>query len=514
LGGDQTSDGERRSVPVYPKGTETVSGELLMLTGQTTQLPDAFIRPERGPVTLRLPGNRLQQLLNDLNHIVDYPYACTEQTASRLIGLLQLSAIRKAEGIIFDQAGDIAKMIRRLEKLRRPDGGFGWWGSSEVSTPWISLHAYRALAMAKDGGQVVSDLKSARRYLLGQVPELPIRDQLQVLLVMAEEGNPPTDAELTRIDTFSAPNDYELLAVARLHQLRGDTVDIQRLIDSSSTHAALGRYWGERGFYFYRQPLDGRLACNLLAQRILSTAGHEQEAAETINYLLGQSAARNRPGNVPLLGTNTLESARLLSELLPALLAEDDALSPPVVTLRSDGAVTEVTTFHYETEVPSAAVPGLRLQRAGSGPLPVSLYQRWFETEPTMKDDGFRLTSQLTDARGRPLDQLKQGTTAYLEVTVTSTSDADYVLVEIPIPAGCSYDNRNEAKGPFAVHREYRRDRVAVFCDRLPAGTYTYKVALAPRFSGSYTLNPARAEMQYLAVVNGNGEVKAVKIRE
>ena len=89
------------------------------------------------------------------------------------------------------------------------------------------------------------------------------------------------------------------------------------------------------------------------------------------------------------------------------------------------------------------------------------------------------------------------------EVTVTSKSDADYVLIEIPIPAGCSYDNRDESRGPFAVHREYQRDRVAIFCDRLPAGTYTYKVALAPRFSGTYTLNPARAEMQYLPVVNG-----------
>ncbi|WP_020570416.1 carboxypeptidase-like regulatory domain-containing protein [Neolewinella persica] len=514
MDGKGISDGERRSVPVYPKGTETVSGELLMLTDKTTRLPDAFIRPERGPVTLRLPGNRLQQLLNDLNHIVDYPYACTEQTASRLIGLLQLKAVREAEGKVFGQAGDVPKMILRLEKLRRPDGGFGWWGSSPSSTPWISLHVYRALVMAEKAGQTVTDLTSIRRYLLGRVPELPARDQLQILLALAEEGNPPTDEEMIRIDTFSAPNDYELLAVTRLHQLRGDTVDVQRLLDSSTTHAALGRYWGERGFFFYRQPLDGRLACNLLAQRILSDAGHKQEAAETINYLLGQSAARNRPGNVPLLGTNTLESARLLAELLPALLAEDDALAPPVVTLQSDGVATKVTTFPYETEVASEAVPGLRLQRAGSGPLPVALYQRWFETEPTVKDDGFQITSQLIDARDRPLDQLQRGTTSYLEVTVTSTSDADYVLIEIPIPAGCSYADRNERQGPFAVHREYRRDRVAIFCDRLPAGSYTYKVALAPRFSGVYTLNPARAEMQYLAVVNGNGGLTQVKIGE
>ena len=477
LDGDQASDGERRSVPVYPKGTEMVSGELLMLTESTTALSDAFVRPERGPVTLRLPGNRVQQLLTDLDHIVDYPYACTEQTASRLIGLLQMKAIRVAEGktpsptsphgggasenasrfltkSIQSLEVSIQKMILRLEKLRRPDGGFGWWGSSETSTPWISLHVYRALSSADAAGHTVANLQPVRRYLLGQLPELPVRDQLQIMLALGEEGNPPTEAEITRVDTFSAPNDYELLAITRLRQLRGDTVDVQRLLDSSSTHAARGRYWGRRGYYFYRQPLDGRLACGLLAHRILAAADRPTEAAETINYMLGQSAARNRPGNVPLLGTNTLESARMLAELLPSLLTDDDALSPPEVTLRTDGTTQTVTDFPYETEVAPSSIADLRMERSGSGPLPVALYQRWFETEPVAKDDGFRLTTRITDIRGRPLDKLTRGETAYLEVTVVSQSDADYVLVEVPIPGGCSYQDRKQRRGPFAVHRE------------------------------------------------------------
>lgn len=511
--GDQASDGEQRSLPVYPKGTEMVDGALLMLTDKTTALPAEFIRPERGPVTLRLPGNRIQQLLNDLDYLIGYRYACTEQTASRLVGLLQLSDIRRAEGKTFTMTEDILKMIARLEKLRRPDGGFGWWGSSEESTPWISLHVYQALSMAGRAGYAVAELYPVRRYLLGRLPELPARDQLQILLTLAEEGNPPTDAELTRIDTFTAPNDYEWLAVTRLQQLRGDTIDVDSLVGRSTRHAALGRYWGRRGYFFYRQPLDNRLACGLLAHRILADAGETAFATETINYMLGQTAARNRPGNVPLLGTNTLESARMLAELLPALLTEAGALSPPIVTLQTGTENERIVRFPYEKVIPPDDVARLRLQRDGSGPLPLTLYQRWFETQPTAKDDGFLLTSKLLDARGRPLDQLALGTTAYLEVTVISQAEADYVLIEVPIPAGCSYADRAEGRGRWAVHREYQRDRVAIFCDRLPAGTYTFKVALEPRFSGSYTLNPARAEMQYLPVVNGNGSLETVEIR-
>lgn len=512
LEGKPASDGEERSIPVYPAGTEMVNGELFLLTDNTTALPEAFIRPERGPVVLRLPGNRVQQLLNDLDYIVDYPYACTEQTASRLIGLLQMKAVRSAQDIPFPREADIPKMIVRLEKLRRPDGGFGWWASSRNASSWISLHVYRALTAAEKDGYAVQDLTSIRRYLLGRLPELPVRDQLQILLTLAEEGNPPTEEEITRIDKFFEPSDYELLALTRLRQLRGDTIDVSRLLDSSKTHAALGRYWGRRGYFFYRQPLDGRLACGLLAHRILTDADETRAAGETLNYLLGQTAARNRPGNVPLLGTNTLESARLLAGLLPALLADDDALAAPVVTLRQSGSATQVGSFPYETTVPASAISGLRLERAGSGPLPVSLYQRWFETQPSAKADGFRLTTKLTDARGREVTQLQRGTTVYLEVEVIVAAEADYVLIEVPIPAGCSYANRNEARGRFAVHREYQRDRVAIFCDRLPAGTYTYQVALAPRFGGEYTLNPARAEMQYLPPVNGNTGLETIVI--
>ena len=117
-----------------------------------------------------------------------------------------------------------------------------------------------------------------------------------------------------------------------------------------------------------------------------------------------------------------------------------------------------------------------------------------------------------TFPRTRVRAQLTKGETAYLEVSLTSQADADYVLIEIPIPAGCSYHDREEPKGPFAVHREYRRDRVAIFCERLPAGTHTYRVALAPRFSGTYAINPPRAEMQYLPVVNGNGVLRKVVV--
>ncbi|MEM9930893.1 MAG: hypothetical protein AAF840_13815, partial [Bacteroidota bacterium] len=473
--------------------------------------PD-FVRPERGPVTLHLPGNRLQQLLADVDHIVNYPYACTEQTASRLIGLLALKQIRTAEGKPFTKESQIRKMVRRLEKLRRRDGGFGWWSSSVAASPWISLHVYTALNAAADQGYPVKDLRPLQRYLVSKVPELSVNDQLQILLTLAENGPPPTTEEMARLDTIQEPTDYQLLALTRLHQLRGDTVDTQRLLDSSSRHAVLGRYWGEQRFGFGRQPLHSRVANGLLAVRIFQEAGDTLTVNETINYLLGRVASGPQAGNVPLLGTNTLESAKLVAGLLPVLLQDGDVLTPPFISLAANNTVRIIKDFPFSVEIAPEDLSSVNLMRWGNTPLPVSISQRWFEAKPTEQDQGFRIETRLTDARQRSLGQLTRGTKAFLEVTVANEADADYVLIEVPIPAGCSFDDRMESRGPYAVHREYRRDRVAIFCDRLPAGQHVYRVALAPRFSGAYTLNPARAEMQYVPGVNGNGGIEGVRI--
>lgn len=514
--GEPESDGERRSFPVFPVGTEMTTGEHFLLAPGQTELPLDFIRAERGPVTLRIFGNRVERLLDDIDHVVDYPYACTEQTASRLLGLLSLRRIREAEGVTFRREREIRKMIRRLEKLARNDGSYGWWPGSAAATPWISGHVFRALMAAEQAGYPVHDLTPLRKYFLSALPELAVNDQLSLLLTLSEAGFPTTRQELDRLDSISSPTDYQFLARTRLHQLRGDTIAADNVLARSTVYAGRGRYWGDQQWWFARQPLGDRLACGLLAHRILREAGRDSAADEAAAYLLGRTAG-SQAGREPLLGTNTLESARLIAGLLPDLLVEDD-LRPPSVTVDIGNRPTPVTALPYVQNFAPAPIaigaPNLRLNHSGSGPLLVSLHQRWFEATPSVTSSGFTLATQLVDERGRHLTRLKQGQTAYLDVTVTSTADADYVLLEIPIPAGCSYAKRSEEQGPYAIHREYRRDRVAVFCDMLPAGTHTYRVALAPRFSGSYTVNPARAEMQYLPRVNGNTGLETIKIGE
>ena len=85
-------------------------------------------------------------------------------------------------------------------------------------------------------------------------------------------------------------------------------------------------------------------------------------------------------------------------------------------------------------------------------------------------------------------------------------------MIEVPIPAGCSYASKPRSRANGEVHREYYHHKTNIYCEVLKKGTYSYTIPLLPGYSGAYTLNPAVAECMYFPVINGREEVKRVSI--
>lgn len=120
------------------------------------------------------------------------------------------------------------------------------------------------------------------------------------------------------------------------------------------------------------------------------------------------------------------------------------------------------------------------------------------------------MTSYLKGIKGNSV--LQAGIPVEMVVEVEVKADADYVMIEVPVPASCSYDSK-DGRGPYEVHREYYRNKVSIFCDRLPKGKHMFTLKLLPRYTGSYTLNPARAELMYFPTFYGRNGMKQVLVR-
>jgi uncharacterized protein YfaS (alpha-2-macroglobulin family) len=114
------------------------------------------------------------------------------------------------------------------------------------------------------------------------------------------------------------------------------------------------------------------------------------------------------------------------------------------------------------------------------------------------------------------VSHLRKNTQAQMFATVYAERKHDYVLVEVPIPAGCTVD----APGPLGrsswlyPNMEIHRDRVVFYVQALSEGISTFVVPIRPRFTGVFVLNLAQVSAMYFPSLNGNSGMGQVVIDE
>jgi len=193
---------------------------------------------------------------------------------------------------------------------------------------------------------------------------------------------------------------------------------------------------------------------------------------------------------------------------LPDLLIGKQKPEPPAITLSGDKNET-ITVFPY-TATLSAGAP-LTINKTGVLPVYITGYQQFWNKQPVKVSKDFTVDTWFEKA-GNKTTHLNGGEPVNLQAEVTARADADFVMVEIPIPAGCSYESKEQPYWGAEVHREYFKNKVSIFCRKLKQGTYKFTIKLMPRYGGNYTLNPAKAEMIYFPVFYGREDLKRVTI--
>ena len=168
--------------------------------------------------------------------------------------------------------------------------------------------------------------------------------------------------------------------------------------------------------------------------------------------------------------------------------------------------MNRITEFPYQARL--TAGESLLISKTGKEPLLYSVYSTK-RVMDTRESDSFKVESTLET------DSLVAGIPVTLTITLQVKQEgAQYVMLEVPIPAGCSYASKPVNFSGGEVYREYFKEKTVIFSEKLPIGTYTFTIPLLPRFTGKYTLNPAKVELMYFPVVNANNEGKRIWITE
>jgi alpha-2-macroglobulin len=496
-------DGEERTVPIYPAGTNETIGSFAVLEGDTTIR--LHFDSTRGPVHLYASASILPVFLDEIEHLRHYEYLCNEQLASKLEALLEKKRILALLHEPFKEEDEIGDLIQRLMKARG-QGLWGWWPDNDPSA-WITLHVSEALLAAeKDGYPTRLDKTPVIGYLVYRLEnKLDESDRLFFLRLLQEmEAKVDYRRYITDADSgLDRGNLYETLRLLEIRQAAGMDIRLDTILTKRSYTALGSCYWGEDKGGLWDNPIQR----TLLMYRLLRQAGGYDTLLRSIrNYFL----ERRGPGH----WRNTYESSLILRTLLPDLVKTGVPLTPPTLRLKGFGSPpatppATVTNFPFEAQCPAGTL--LEVHKQGTLPVYITAWQRYWNGDPAKVNGTFTVSSSFI-SHGQPVSRLTAGEPVTLQVDVVAKGDADYVMIEVPIPAGCTYFNKTQSYGNHEVHREYFKNKLSIFCGFLPKGEYQFQVSLLPRYTGVYRLNPARAEMMYFPVLYGREALRSIVI--
>ncbi|MCC9167503.1 carboxypeptidase-like regulatory domain-containing protein [Pontibacter harenae] len=492
------SDGERRFVKVYPKGVYETTGTFLQLHNDTT-LTLSFDQ-QKGPVKMHVQGSLLDVMLDEIDKLHKYEYWCSEQAASKLKALLYEKRIREQLGQEFKHDRDVRKLVKHLEKTQLASGGWSWWERGNFYY-WISSHVSEALQMARQENYGPKhNEEQLVKELVYRLESAAATDKLRALETLyALIANVDYKRYVLELEKWKKLTLEDQLRLTRLRQKLEMPVQLDTLQKYKRQTMLGGLYWGEQKYSLFNNSISN----TLLAYDILKAlGGHERELQQIQAYLLNERGSG--------YWRNTYESARILETLLPDLLTNEGELRGTKLQLAGAVAI-EATNFPLDTTfMPSQA---LVVQKQGNQPLFFTAYQtEWVQAPQAVQNDFIVNTS----FKGKGTEAaLKAGEAVEMIVEVEVKADADYIMIEVPIPAGCSYEEKVGFRyGSAEVHREYFRHKVAIFSNSLKRGKYTYSIKLQPRYNGIYTLNPAKASLMYFPTFYGRTGLRQIKIAQ
>jgi len=539
-------------------GGLTAPGERL----EAVSLPRRFDATQGG-LTVTLEPSLGAAMQSALEVLEAFPYECTEQVASRF--LPNLAAYRAAQALNTEIPGLEDRLTRTLtaglQTLRarqQYDGGWGWW-SSGPTDPYLTSYVLYALLEARHSGWTVNDyvIDSAVGYLQGQVgvidslADAPIRNrQAFVLWVLARAGAPDVDRLQALVAARSGMSQWARasLALAFHASLPGDPAVATLLSDlkGSAVRSATGVHWQDETSDLWNMGAPVRTTAQVL-QAMLELQPDDPLNPDAVRWLL---AARQRDG----AWASTHDTAWALlalsdwagvSRSLEGTFGYGATLNAQALLAGSAPADTQSSFTPMDQLFGDRPNQLLVTRGPGEGALfytvHLSAYRPVEDIAATSR--GLTVSREYFHYDGAcgslekpcaPAPSARAGDALLARLTVSVPSDQYYVVVEDPFPAGMEPIDGSLLTAPsgmppemlaqaqtdrvgwrwwYFTRAEMRDDRLVLFADYLPTGTYQYTYLLTAALPGEYRVLPTRAWDFYFPETYGHSAGRVYTIQ-
>ncbi len=487
-------DGEQRELPIYPAGTENTKGYFMVLENDTNFIVQPLID---GDITLHAENSSIDFLLQTLEDLKKYPYECNEQMASKLRAYLSQKTINTLLSIPFEHDKTIKAIIKNLEKAQNTDGSWGWWPKARTDY-YMTAYILQSLYKAEQLGYKSDAIASAKTLIRNTVNYMPYNQALFALEVLSSMNEPFDYSTILKNialkDTsFSDKMTIELIKARQNLGVNSKWIAAQR----QSTYLGNAFYPGLENNAWHTSMIN-----TLKVYEINQLTNNKADNKVLLRFFLEQK-------NGPYGWSNTIETAKIIETILPDFIQQKKEGRTAQLQVNIAGNNKQVG-FPY-TLTTEANKP-IHVQYSGTEPVYFTAYQKQWIKPTESFTEHFVVSSTLVQDNKEVLE-LATGKNASLKVTVYAKKFGEYILLNVPIPAGCSYADKTLGYGNSEIHREYFKNEVAIFIENIGPGTYTYTVPLEVRYEGVQTLNPAKIELMYFPTFQGYYEMKKVEIK-
>ncbi len=560
------ADAATVEMPVYtPATTEAFATYGVIDQGAIAQPVEApqDVFPQFGGLEITTSSTALQALTDAVLYLVAYPYECSEQLASRVLGIAALRDVLtafEAEGLppAEDIEAAVVRDIERLGGLQNNDGGFPYWRRGQDSIPFNTIHVAHALQRAKlKGYEVPEDMQQRLLYYLQDIEShypywysMRTRQTLSAYALYVRNLMGDRDTAKARA----------LLEEAGIENLSLDAVGWiwQTLVDDPNSAAELEAI---------------RLFVN---NRVVETAG----AANFTTYYDDQTyllLSSNRRTDAILLDTLILDNpdSDLIPKLVNGLLAHRtkgrwgntqenvfvllaldryfntfEAQTPDFVariwlgdTYAGEHEYEGYSDERHETDIPMAylvdeelgggGTQDLILSKIGTGRLYYRLGLSYAPTDLWLDplDMGFVVTREYEGADDpddvwkdeQGIWHAKAGARVRVRITMVADNRRYHVALVDPLPAGLEIVNpalavsgsvpQDPSSSEYRYgwwwwwtwyeHQNMRDERAEAFTPLLWDGVYTYSYVTRATTPGTFVVPPAKAEEMYSPEVFG-----------
>ena len=178
--GETAGDAVQLDLPVKPRGERTVTSTNAVISKGSESSFSIYVRkdaiPEATQLRIRLAPSLASTMFGSLDYLAQYPYGCTEQTASSFLPDVILYRSMQSLGVgsakLRSELPDmVRKGLSRLYGFQLYDGGWSWCEYGQAD-PWMTAYVCYALIQAKQAGFAVNPrvLDRATEWLGQQLP--------------------------------------------------------------------------------------------------------------------------------------------------------------------------------------------------------------------------------------------------------------------------------------------------------------------------------------------------------